>query len=121
VSLEALLSHPRSSQGLQMSVVFCHGEGPTSPQGAVGANYLYSPNCRQVTSALGQSYAKRYKRHLEQNPHVRFFDKRTYPPVRCEVTPEEWRTQMRLADSIEAPDSPGVCWLVLPVLCVSVT
>jgi alkaline phosphatase D len=26
--------------------------------------------------------------------------------VRCEVTPEQWRTEMRLADSIEDPDSP---------------
>jgi alkaline phosphatase D len=59
-----------------------------------------------VTSALGESYAKRYKRHLEQNPHVRFFDERTGGYVRCEVTPEEWRTEMKLADSIEDPESP---------------
>jgi alkaline phosphatase D len=59
-----------------------------------------------ITSALGESYAKRYKRHLEQNPHVRFFDERTGGYVRCEVTPEEWRTEMKLADSIGDPNSP---------------
>jgi alkaline phosphatase D len=26
--------------------------------------------------------------------------------VRCEVTPEEWRTDMKLADSLKDPDSP---------------
>jgi len=26
--------------------------------------------------------------------------------VRCEVTPEEWRAEMKLADSIEDPESP---------------
>ncbi len=59
-----------------------------------------------VTSGLGESYARAYERHLEQNPHVRFFDERTGGYVRCEVTPEEWRTEMKLADSIEDPDSP---------------
>ena len=59
-----------------------------------------------VTSGLGESYARAYERHLEQNPHVRFFDERTGGYVRCEVTPNEWRTEMKLADSIEDPDSP---------------
>ncbi len=55
---------------------------------------------------MGESYAEAYKGHLEQNPHVRFFDERTGGYVRCEVTPNEWRTEMKLADSIEDPDSP---------------
>ena len=59
-----------------------------------------------VTSGLGESYARAYERHLEQNPHVRFFDERTGGYVRCEVTPEEWRTEMKLAESIEDPDAP---------------
>jgi alkaline phosphatase D len=59
-----------------------------------------------ITSGLGESYAELYKGHLEQNPHVRFFDERTGGYVRCEVTPEEWRTEMKLADSIADPESP---------------
>ena len=59
-----------------------------------------------ITSGLGESYAELYKGHLEQNPHVRFFDERTGGYVRCEVTPEEWRAEMKLADSIEDPESP---------------
>jgi alkaline phosphatase D len=59
-----------------------------------------------ITSGLGEAYAELYKGHLEQNPHVRFFDERTGGYVRCEVTPNEWRTEMRLADSIKDPGSP---------------
>jgi alkaline phosphatase D len=59
-----------------------------------------------ITSGLGESYAEAYKGHLDQNPHVRYFDERTGGYVRCEVTPEEWRTEMKLADSIEDPESP---------------
>jgi len=59
-----------------------------------------------ITSGLGESYAEAYRGHLEQNPHVRFFDERTGGYVRCEVTPEECRTDMKLADFIEDPYSP---------------
>ncbi len=45
-------------------------------------------------------------RALGQNPQVRFFDERNGGFVRCEVTPEEWRTEMKLADSIADPNSP---------------
>ena len=59
-----------------------------------------------ITSGLGEWYQEAYEGHLNQNPHFRFFDERNGGYVRCEVTPEEWRTEMKLADSIADPKSP---------------
>ena len=59
-----------------------------------------------ITSGLGEWYEEAYEEHLDQNPHVRFFDERNGGYVRCEVTPEEWRVDMKLAESIADPESP---------------
>jgi alkaline phosphatase D len=59
-----------------------------------------------ITSGLGEWYREAYTGHLDQNPHVRFFDERNGGYVRCDVTPEGWRTEMKLADSIADPNSP---------------
>ena len=75
---------------------------PDENSATVGTEFIGT----SITSGLGEEYEEAYRDHLEDNPHVRFFDERTGGYVRCEVTPEEWRTEMRLADSIEEPDSP---------------
>jgi alkaline phosphatase D len=59
-----------------------------------------------ITSSLGDWYREAYEGHLEQNPHVRFYDERNGGYVRCEITPEECRVDMKLADSIADPESP---------------
>ena len=59
-----------------------------------------------ITSGLGESYVEAYEGHLDQNPHVRYFDERNGGYVRCDLTPEQWRTDMNLADSIKDPESP---------------
>jgi alkaline phosphatase D len=59
-----------------------------------------------ITSGLGEYYEEAYRGHLDQTPHVRFFDERNGGYVRCDVTQEEWRVEMKLADSISDPDSP---------------
>ena len=59
-----------------------------------------------ITVSLGEWYQEAYAYHLGLNPHVRFYDESNGGYVRCEVTPEEWRTDMKLADSIAAPESP---------------
>jgi alkaline phosphatase D len=56
-----------------------------------------------ITSGLGEWYTEAYEGRLQENPHVRYFDKRNGGYVRCEITPEEWCTEMKLADSIEVP------------------
>ncbi len=59
-----------------------------------------------ITSGLGEYYEEAYRGHFDQNPHVRFFDERNGGYVRCDVTQEECRVEMKLADSISDPDSP---------------
>ena len=59
-----------------------------------------------ITSGLGEYYAEAYEGHLEENPHVRYFDERNGGYVRCEITAEEWRAEIKLADSIKDPESP---------------
>jgi alkaline phosphatase D len=59
-----------------------------------------------ITSSLGEYYEEAYRGHLDQNTHFRYFDERNGGYVRCDVTQEEWRVEMKLADSIAAPDSP---------------
>jgi alkaline phosphatase D len=58
-----------------------------------------------IISGLGKYYAEVYSGHLDQNPHVRFFDERNGRFMRCDITQEEWRVEMMLADSIANSDS----------------
>jgi len=75
---------------------------PDEDSATVGTEFIGT----SITSGLGESYANEYKEHREDNPHVKFFDERTGGYVRVDLTPEEWRTEMKLADSIEDPNSP---------------
>ncbi len=47
-----------------------------------------------------------YSGRLGQSPHVEFFDERNGGYMRCVLTDEDWRTEMKLADSIKDPNSP---------------
>jgi len=38
---------------------------------------------------------------LPHNPHVRYFDSRWRGYLRCEVTPQTWRTDLRIVDNVE--------------------
>ena len=51
-----------------------------------------------VTS-LGVSYDT-FAALLPENPHVRFFESRLRGYVRCEITPERWRTELRVLDDV---------------------
>jgi alkaline phosphatase D len=75
---------------------------PDEDSDTVGTEFVGT----SITSGLGEYYEEACKYHLGQNPHVRFFDERNGGFVRCEVTPEEWRTEMKLAESIADPESP---------------
>lgn len=75
---------------------------PDENSATVGTEFIGT----SITSSLGESYAEKYKGHLEQNPHVRFFDERTGGYVRVDLTSEEWRTEMKVADSIKDRESP---------------
>ncbi|HVE99801.1 MAG TPA: alkaline phosphatase D family protein [Rubrobacteraceae bacterium] len=75
---------------------------PDENSATVGTEFIGT----SITSSLGESYAEKYKGHLGQNPHVRFFDERTGGYVRVDLTSEEWRTEMKVADSIKDRESP---------------
>ena len=47
-----------------------------------------------------------YSGRLGQSPRVEFFDERNGGYMRCVLTHEDWRTEMKLADSIKDLDSP---------------
>jgi alkaline phosphatase D len=74
---------------------------PDEDSDTVGTEFVGT----SIASGLGDYYEEAYRGHLDQNPHVRFFDERNGGYVRCDVTQEEWRVEMKLADSISDPDS----------------
>jgi alkaline phosphatase D len=59
-----------------------------------------------ITSALAKYWVRRYERARDDNPHVKYFDGRPGGYVRCDLTPERWRSDLRLADSILDYRSP---------------
>jgi alkaline phosphatase D len=80
---------------------------PNEDSNTVGTEFVGA----SITSSLGEYYKEAYRGHLDQDPHVRFFDERNGGYVRCGVAQEEWRVEMKLADSISDPESP-VCTFV---------
>ena len=52
-------------------------------------------------------YGPYYGPMIKYNPHIKFFegDKRGY--VRCTVTPEQWRTDLRMVRTVSRPDAPA--------------
>ena len=52
-------------------------------------------------------YGPYYGPMIKYNPHIKFFegDKRGY--VRCTVTPDQWRTDLRMVRTVSRPDAPA--------------
>jgi alkaline phosphatase D len=46
-------------------------------------------------------------RDLPRNPHVRYFDSRWRGYLYCEITPESWRTELRIVDDVTLAASGG--------------
>jgi len=40
-------------------------------------------------------------RDLPHNPHIRYFESRWRGYLRCEITPQSWRTDLRIVDNVE--------------------
>lgn len=59
-----------------------------------------------ITSTLTKSWIRRHERSRDENPHVRYFDGRPGGYIRCNLTRELWRSDLRLADSILDRRSP---------------
>ena len=77
-----------------------HSSDENSP--TVGTEFVGT----SLSATLGEWYAEAYKEHLKQNPRVKNFDERMGGYVRWDVTPKQWRTDMKLADSIKDRNSP---------------
>ncbi len=56
-------------------------------------------------SSAGVPY-EAFAEALRENPHIRYFESRRRGYVRCEVTPERWRTDFRVVESVRDPVSP---------------
>jgi alkaline phosphatase D len=46
-------------------------------------------------------------RDLPHNPHIRYFDSRWRGYLYCEITPELWRTDLRIVDDVAIAASGG--------------
>lgn len=44
-------------------------------------------------------------RNLPHNPHIRYFESRWRGYLLCDITPDVWRTDLRIADNVETPES----------------
>ncbi|GAA0717531.1 alkaline phosphatase D family protein [Dokdonella soli] len=65
-------------------------------------------------SAEGDDYAER-ARHLPLNPHIRYFESRWRGYLRCEITPQLWRSDLRIVDDVGDPHSSARTLLTLHV------
>ena len=59
-----------------------------------------------ISSGCDASDADTYKETLDKNPHIRYFNARNGGYVRCDLTPGLWRSDLRVADSVEDRRSP---------------
>jgi alkaline phosphatase D len=75
-------------------------EKPSSP--TVGTEFVGT----SISSNCAASSIDTYKKALDKNPHIRYFDERKGGYVRCELTPRQWRTDLLVADSINDRRSP---------------
>jgi len=59
-----------------------------------------------ISSGCDASDADTYKEALDKNPHIRYFDERNGGYVRCQITPDHWRSDLRVARSVSKRRSP---------------
>jgi alkaline phosphatase D len=44
---------------------------------------------------------------IKFNPHIQFFDGDRRGYVRCTVSDSQWRTDLRMVETVSRPNSPG--------------
>ena len=61
-----------------------------------------------VGTSISSGASKRsgFRRHLRDNPHVRFFESRLRGYTRCMVIRERWYADLRVVDRVERPGAP---------------
>jgi alkaline phosphatase D len=58
----------------------------------------------------GEVYGPYYGPMIGYNPHITFFDGDRRGYVRCTITPQEWRTELRMTPTVSTPDAPTETW-----------
>jgi alkaline phosphatase D len=54
----------------------------------------------------GASKSSGFRKHLRDNPHIRFFESRLRGYTRCTVIRERWYADLRVVDTVERPGAP---------------
>lgn len=67
----------------------------------VGAEFIATS-----ISSEGDNPSEFFRAFLPENPHVKFFDGRHGGYLSCEVTPDLWRTDVRVLTAVAKPDMP---------------
>ncbi len=50
-------------------------------------------------------YGPYYGPMIKFNPHIKFFDGDRRGYVRCTITPDQWRTDLRMVRTVSRPDA----------------
>ena len=74
------------------------GRGPDRP---VVATELVG-----TSISSGASKSSGFRRHLADNPHLRFFESRLRGYTRCTVLRQRWYADLRVVDTVERPGAP---------------
>jgi alkaline phosphatase D len=74
------------------------GRGPDAP---VVATELVG-----TSISSGASKSSGFRKHLRDNPHIRFFESRLRGYTRCTVIRDRWYADLRVVDTIERPGAP---------------
>ena len=54
----------------------------------------------------GASKSSGFRKHLRDNPHIRFFESRLRGYTRCIVLRRRWYTDLRVVDTVQRPGAP---------------
>ena len=74
------------------------GRGPDAP---VVATELVG-----TSISSGASKSSGFRKHLRDNPHIRFFESRLRGYTRCTVIRDRWYADLRVVDTVERPGAP---------------
>ena len=58
-----------------------------------------------ISPGLSRGWIDTYRGALGDNPHVKYLDTRQGGYVRCNLTPSNWRSDLRIADSVHDPQA----------------
>jgi alkaline phosphatase D len=73
--------------------------GPDPDAPVVGTELVTT----SITSGSSSRKGSGFRKHLEDNPHIRFFESRLRGYTRCTVIRQRWYTDLRVVDTVKRP------------------